>query len=364
MDPRPCAAGLPALLLVVALGACGPRTADVAMHEGIAAHRDGDHPRAEARYRKALSLDPGAAGAWNNLALLALADGELTQAVRLLEEELDRHPQSDSARLNRALVLLRLGRAEDAAEVLEPMAGFGGGLPSRRPEVILTEDRARTLLALSHWQQGVAPEDVQEPARRVLEREVPRGQPVEGRAAVLALARRVVAWQAARDGRWADVVATWPDVGPEARSDRLLLAWAQWRTGAHDQAVEALGPAEEDAAPRSRVFRAHLLTEAGRADEARDVLDGLPDEVPPPVRVAAERLLATLDAHADRWDDALTHLDAALEAAEEPPSGLWVSRAVALARTGRVDEARLVVAGVLRDDPDHAEARALHDLLR
>lgn len=69
------------------------------------------------------------------------------------------------------------------------------------------------------------------------------------------------------------------------------------------------------------------------------------------------------DAHAGKaeWPDAIDEYRVALELKPKKTTDIKVKLAEALVEGGRPDDARALVEAVLRDDPDHARARAIKD---
>ena len=57
--------------------------AEARYREALSAHRKGDHKRAEALYRQALTLDPGHVRALNNLGVLCMEEQKREQAIAL-----------------------------------------------------------------------------------------------------------------------------------------------------------------------------------------------------------------------------------------------------------------------------------------
>lgn len=74
--------------------------------ESVRDQRQGLHDDARQGYESILTASPDFEGARNNLAVLAIADGQATAALKLLRQELQAYPTQRSARLNEVLLLL------------------------------------------------------------------------------------------------------------------------------------------------------------------------------------------------------------------------------------------------------------------
>ncbi|MCB9514507.1 MAG: tetratricopeptide repeat protein [Deltaproteobacteria bacterium] len=360
MRMRPC------LLLCIALpclvAACAPRGVDVVMHDAIEAQRAGDADKAIARYRRAIQIEPRVRGAYNNLALIALQKDNLTQAVKLLEEELALHPRSAEANQNMALVLLRLGRSEDAASRVADLAHVDGGAPTRKPALRQAIDDARLLLALARWKSGEGGESVRAPLELILAPPPPGVDPAR-REAIANRARVAMAWRELADGDVDALLAPSPEETPQPPEVEALRATALLHAGRHEDALALLTPLGE--APAVRVLRAAAQAQAGAAEAAAGSLAEVAvAPLAPHLVVLAHRTQAFLDAAAGRWADTLVHLDAAAAASAEVPSDLDLDRAVALARVGDAERARALVTAVLAATPGDPRARALADALR
>ncbi len=100
------------------------RPADLRGVEGLARSlaEQARFDEAEAVYLDALRRSPGDARLWNNLGLLRFEAGDLIAALAALDRALAEDPASRRARLNSAIVLVRLGRAGEARPRLEELA--------------------------------------------------------------------------------------------------------------------------------------------------------------------------------------------------------------------------------------------------
>ena len=123
---------------------------------GRACQERGDLAGAEAAYDRALAARPGAMETLNNLANTMHAAGRLEAALALLDGALAAAPGAAPLRYNRALLLLRLGRAAEGWREHEwrwRVPGFPS--PARRFASPAWDGRALpggTLLL--HWEQG------------------------------------------------------------------------------------------------------------------------------------------------------------------------------------------------------------------
>src|SRR5205085_10822940 len=94
-------------------------SASAAVDEGVAALDRGDLDGARAAFNRALASNPRDADAHRYLGLLADRGGDLQEAARHLAEAARLAPSSAPARNNYGVILLRLGRAREAAAEFE-----------------------------------------------------------------------------------------------------------------------------------------------------------------------------------------------------------------------------------------------------
>ena len=107
------------------------RTTDVAEHEnvvwlvnqGVILRNQGQDELAMEKYRQALAIDPGYAGALWNLGALSADAGRLDEAASLLGRLLAVDPGHTEARVRCAEVLARLGRGAEALQQLQAASG-------------------------------------------------------------------------------------------------------------------------------------------------------------------------------------------------------------------------------------------------
>ena len=91
-----------------------PTDAGIATNLSVAYRRSGDGARAIAEARRAASLAPGLASAWNALGLAALDLGRVAEALDAFDAGLRIAPRQPALLLHRAHALRRLGRNADA----------------------------------------------------------------------------------------------------------------------------------------------------------------------------------------------------------------------------------------------------------
>jgi Flp pilus assembly protein TadD len=339
---------LPCLCLYTA---CGPGEAEILLHEGIVAHQKAEPVIARDRYLRALELDSQLPGVHTNLALLALGEGQLDRAAELLGKELEVEPEGEVGRLNRALLAIRSGSFDRAAQDAEAVWQAAPGSEA------VTEPGRRTARLL--W--AIAARARGEPRAKLAETLRPAAD--LGAADPVGLAaRRLLGVLAYEAGELTTALehleaADHPAVRPLRAAICLEL-------GRPREAVELLEGAE---GAEAGLLQAHALAATGQPDLARARLEAVFDrsrEAPAAVRTAAHRLLARIDGDGGRWSAALSHVDAAALGYETPPVALWVDRALCLAHLGRLDEARVVLGGALREAPEDPRAKALREILR
>ena len=86
---------------------------------GVLRERQGRRADAVVAFRSAASLAPREAGPRNNLAFLALIDGEHEEAYRMLQELSREFPRSARVWNNLALAAEKLGKKDEAASARE-----------------------------------------------------------------------------------------------------------------------------------------------------------------------------------------------------------------------------------------------------
>jgi protein O-GlcNAc transferase len=87
---------------------------DQILKKAVEAHRRGALEQAKSLYREVLSLDPGCAAAYGNLAILAAQHGDLAGAERLMRQEIELRPDHPTTHNNLGSLLQQQGRLADA----------------------------------------------------------------------------------------------------------------------------------------------------------------------------------------------------------------------------------------------------------
>lgn len=257
-----------------------------------------------------------------------VAEGRVSEALAGLAEVAEAAPEVRELRVRRAELLTRLGRGAEALAVLDE------GLVREPASAVLAEARAAALEALGRLDEAAA-------AYVALAEAGPR-EPGEDARAFAALLRgtdgraRALAFGVARapgDPLLSGLVGVELARGGElGRARPFLVAGGRATPPARDV----------------RLFLARLAHEGGDVPAARGHLEAeLADH---PNNAAATLALAMVLRQQRDWDGVLALTErvlARIEAAGAGPgfdvSLLWASRAEALARLGRKDEARLAV---------------------
>ena len=338
----------------VLLSGCAHRRSERLMAGAVAAQQSGALDAAKDGYLKVLEADAKAYGAANNLALIALAEGEEARAIELLARELAAHPSLPAARLNRALLLVRAGRYADAEPDLAAFAGDGTSAPAGADVTDHERAVARALLTASRARQGLPWDEVRDASGMSLDT-----APDDHLDHVARLTRRIVGLAAFASRRF-ELAATWLDGDPEPTAARVRLA-SLVSLDRDDEARQALA-ALPSVTPHDALVAGWL---AYRAEEdVATALDRVPAEAWPTdgaIALARLRVIAADDARRGAWDDAAHALRAAVQLEAAPEIRLHL--AVALAHSGDLDGARGEAQRVLHDAPDLPLARRLVQLL-
>ena len=280
----------------------GRHAARRAVEAGRARHVAGDGAGAEAAYRQALAIDPGAADAWHGLGALAHARGHHVEAIALVRRALQARPRTGHYHLVLGACLLALGQAEAARAALTLAA----------------------TLAPDDWRAHAA-------LGRVLAR---LGRSGEARASLERAA----------------------SLAPGSAEVGHALAVLDLATGAPDAAVGRFASLAASAG-RDAVSLANwgaALQAAGRFDEAETVLGDALAGAPDSVEALSNRGLARLGV--GRLDAALGDLRRAHGLA---PADRAVMRNLASAHYERDERgaARALLGRVLSADPADRDAR-------
>lgn len=214
----------------------------------VHAHQ-GKKKEAALAFERAAALDPQWTEPVNHLAALLLTQNKQADAVRQLEAALDRNPRNPAAYLTLARI------HEEARQYPAAIAHY-----ERALEVMPAFSEAAARLALLLCERNAGPEDLDRALALVLDAN--RRHP--GRADVL-----------------------------------QAIAWVHYHRGAHDSALELLGPIAERA-PDDPLVNYHLgmaLLKSGQPEKARGKLElALQEKTPFVGRAEAEQALKTLKA--------------------------------------------------------------------
>jgi len=101
-----------------------PSSAPVAWYRGVAHFEMGDTTAALADFRRAQAVHPNHVHVLNNIATCQTLRGEFEEAVRNYERAIELAPRFEEARTNLGALLHRLGKDQQAYDVLEPAAGY------------------------------------------------------------------------------------------------------------------------------------------------------------------------------------------------------------------------------------------------
>jgi tetratricopeptide (TPR) repeat protein len=217
--------------------------------QGLVHTHQGSPKEAARAFEQAAALDPQWTEPVNHLAALLLTQNKQADAVRQLEAALERNPRNPAAYLTLARI------QEEARHYPAAIA-----LYERALEVIPDFGGAAARLALLLCERNAGPEDLDRALALVLDAN--RRQP--GRADVL-----------------------------------QAIAWVHYHRGAHDSALQLLGPIAERA-PDDPLLNYHLgmaLLKSGQPEKARGKLElALQEKTPFVGRADAEQALKTLKA--------------------------------------------------------------------
>ncbi len=308
------------------------------------AQGEGRHEDAIALYEKALAIVPGVSPTLVRLAAVHAELGNADRAEWLYREAIRATPPGAAADAGLGELLLSVGRAEEAAALLERALDLASEANRLYYPLAMAyrklgdEDKARELMA---WRGnvGVRPAD-------------PLIDSLEG----LKTGERVFLLQgqsAFRVGRYAEAaekfrqaleinsnsIAAWIDLGSAlgemGEPGKAITAF--------ERAVE-LAPGNETALYNLGV----LLSRRGQYDRAIDYLSQAGQFAPAdgPIRYELAQALRL----AERWQDSILHFDAAIQAlpALEAP---WLGKAQALARMNQQAEARATLEAGLGQIP-------------
>lgn len=238
---------------------------------GLAHHGSTRLDAARDAYRRAVELDPGLAGAHVVLGRVQRELGEAAEARVSLERALELDPDSADAGFELGRLELESGNAETAVARLEAAVAADPGHAA-----------ARYQLGLAYRRLGRVPEsEAMLAGHQALESEERRRQrrALGGVAAQSTYERALELLAAGRFDEAADAFrATVEAAGEDATAAAWLgLGSACLESGDDDCAVDALRRAVDldSGLTAARLLLARALTDAGRTEEARAVLDEL-----------------------------------------------------------------------------------------
>ncbi|WP_337176860.1 tetratricopeptide repeat protein [Paludisphaera sp.] len=343
-----------------------PESVPIRLELGYVHQALGDFRRARARYAEVLDAAPdGPFGraARLNLANIAAESGDVAAALRGFDDLLATDPDDSAARLSRALLDLRLGRAESASAALDLLLGRERR-DGARSDLLAT--RAVVRMLLGRDDEAV----VDALAARRLE-------PAPARD-------RLVARALIAAGRVEDLQLDDPD-----SVDHFPLGGARLRADlvACERRIAETAPEGPEAAYRARLTRAAILSALGRHAEARSIVrDALEDSKgssagahlvasriarrasdPDEALLLVERGLArdpddpellelrgTLRIEAGDVASGMSDLD--LATARSDSASAHAARASALRSLGRPEESLREWSRAIRRDPESARA--------
>lgn len=109
----------------ISMGAYMELTADQALDQGVAAHREGKLQEAERLYKSVLQIQPTHPEAHHNLGLLAAASYKSQAALPLFEKALEGNPKIEQFWLSYIAALINANKIESAEENIEKAKGLG-----------------------------------------------------------------------------------------------------------------------------------------------------------------------------------------------------------------------------------------------
>lgn len=343
-----------------------------------ARERAGQEEEAAEALRRILTLDPGDLGTRIRLAELLGRSGDHGEALKVLEAAPPSNLDDRRVLYLRARELFFEKRPEEALELTEQLVEQRGDL-NRRLRLYLTDLRARILAHLDRSEEAF--EELTElleldPGnsdllRRVTAQLAQGGHDEEARSLLDEFVRR-------HSGEGEDN----PELRSSVRSARLALAAFLAQEESWDEALEALEPmlmsSDEETRRTGRINTAEVLHQAGRTDEALDLLETAGEGDPGSTRKRIELLLrsgeeararrlmrtsrrgqlevglaAVQGFQADqRYEETLPILE---ELTEKHPASLEAHflLGVASERTGEADRAATAFLRVLEINPEH-----------
>lgn len=349
-----------------------------------ARERAGQEDEAAAALERILDLDPGDLGTRIRLAELLGRAGQHERALELLESAPPSVQQDERLAYLRARELFANERPEDALELLDTLDGGGEQVRrNRRLRLYVTDLRARILASLDRGDEAL--EEMTklldlDPGNVDLLRRVTRQMAMSGRQED---ARRMLEdfiEHHTGEGSDDDV-----EVAGSVQTARLALAALLVEEESWDPALTVLAPMLSADDPEARLVgainTAEVLHQAGRQDEAIDLLTRNDPDEPPLVRKRVELLLragedgrakkamrslrrsdnldlglAAVQAFhaAERFDDTVPVLEELVQKHPKSIAARFLLGA-ALERTGAAEPAAEAFLAILEADSDHAQ---------
>ena len=109
-------------------------TVDQALQQGVAAHKEGKLQDAERLYRAILQAQPKHPDANHNLGVLTVAVGKPLEAIPFFKIALEANPQIEQFWLSYIEVLMKVGRFDEAKDVL--VEGEKSGVSSEKLDAL------------------------------------------------------------------------------------------------------------------------------------------------------------------------------------------------------------------------------------
>jgi eukaryotic-like serine/threonine-protein kinase len=118
---------------------------------------DGNVPLAISYYRKALQIDPAVYAYYGNLSENLLRLGRLQEALEVVDTHVRLHPTNGAARRGRVLPLIELGRLDEAERMMREAIGDRGPLVQDHRDLAIIElRRGRLQAAASGFSKAIA----------------------------------------------------------------------------------------------------------------------------------------------------------------------------------------------------------------
>lgn len=349
------------------------------VRKGDERKREGRPDLAEPLYKEALARDPKQLRAYQQLASLTFARGEIAAAIAILDDGLARRPGSPALRHAKAKALREAGRFADALETIRPLLDQEPDLALLAVELERLDGRldeaTRRLRELGFSVKGASGEAVRlarayRDAKRTedgvaLMREAFKACPQDKLILNLYVDLLVAAGAAADPEEFETVMARRLADDPAHLRTLLALATRRADQGRADEASALLAQASaaHPDAPQPYLRRAALVREQD-AEAALAVLDEGLERLP--LHEALTRDKARILTALSRDAEAEALLQAVLEGgqvSEKFASALRLDLIAAIRRQGRLEEARELLGTDFAQEADAREGlRLVNDL--